>query len=455
MFEAKKISIVINDKYYIKDLTFSLNKGDKLAIIGEEGNGKSTLLKCLLGICDYATITGNINTLNNKIGYLAQQLPNSKEKVLNYLFKNDEDYYNKINNLYKYLKQLKIKDSILDQDISSLSGGEKVKINILKLLIEDCDLFFLDEPTNDLDIDSLEWLENFIQKCEKPILYVSHDETLLSKTANMILHIEQRKKKSECVWTLEKMDYDTYVKTRIKKLETQTQIAGNEHREFVKKELKLNQIKQKVEYQLNTISRSNPRGAKMLKKKMHSIKSQERKLDQTIRTEEPGVEEKIHFFFENSSIPKQKVILNKKISELKAGNQVLSRNIELNISGPTHLCIVGKNGVGKSTLLKEIVKDLKNRPDIKVGYMPQNYEDVLNPEESAIDFITSNSKVDSTKSRQYLGNMNFAKEEMTTKIKNLSNGTKAKLLLIKFVLEECNVLILDEPTRNVSPLSNP
>ncbi len=455
MFEAKDISITIQNRYFIKDLSFSLNKKDKLAIIGEEGNGKSTLVKCLLGICDYATLKGTINTKGNTIGYLPQQQENTKKSVFNYLFDSTNTYYNKISDFYKYLNQLNISETLIHQSMSSLSGGESVKIRILKLLLEDYDILFFDEPTNDLDIETLKWLEDFIIKCEKPILYVSHDETLLKKTANMIIHIEQRKKKTQCLCNVAKMDYTSYIETRTNSLENQTRIAGNEKREFEKKEKTLNRIKQKVDYQLNAISRSDPHGAKLLKKKMHSIKSQEKKLNQTIITEKPDVEEEIHFFFENEEIPNHKIVLEEKISELKIGEKILSKNIELNISGPSHVCIIGKNGVGKSTLLKEIYEKLKNRKDLKVGYMPQNYEEILNLEENVSDFITNHKASEITKSRMYLGNMNFTKEEMTTKIKNLSNGSIAKLLLIKLVLEECNVLILDEPTRNISPLSNP
>jgi len=455
MFEAKDISITIQNRYFIKDLSFTLNKKDKLAIIGEEGNGKSTLVKCLLGICDYATLKGTINTKGNTIGYLPQQQENTKKSVFNYLFDSTNTYYNKISDFYKYLNQLNISETLIHQSMSSLSGGESVKIRILKLLLEDYDILFFDEPTNDLDIETLKWLEDFIIKCEKPILYVSHDETLLKKTANMIIHIEQRKKKTQCLCNVAKMDYTSYIETRTNSLENQTRIAGNEKREFEKKEKTLNQIKQKVDYQLNAISRSDPHGAKLLKKKMHSIKSQEKKLNQTIITEKPDVEEEIHFFFENEEIPNHKIVLEEKISELKIGEKILSKNIELNISGPSHVCIIGKNGVGKSTLLKEIYEKLKNRKDLKVGYMPQNYEEILNLEENVSDFITNHKASEITKSRMYLGNMNFTKEEMTTKIKNLSNGSIAKLLLIKLVLEECNVLILDEPTRNISPLSNP
>lgn len=458
MLELKDLTIIVNDRYLVKDLSFTLNKKDKLAIIGEEGNGKSTLLKCILGICEYATITGSINNKGNRIGYLEQSISKDSlsKKVYDYLFTSDEDYYNKINNLYKYLKIINLDDSILEQYINTLSGGEKVKINILKLLLEEYDIYFLDEPTNDLDIETLEWLEKFINNCEKPIIYVSHDETLLSNTANIILHLEQIKKKQDCRHTIMKTDYDTYVETRLKSIEHQNQVSKNEKREYDKQQAKLNQIMNKVEHQQNTISRSDPHGARLLKKKMHSIKSQEKRLEEKELTKTVDVEEGINFFFNDVYIPKNKIILKLNIPELKIKDKVLSKNIKLDIIGNTHLCLIGSNGVGKSTLIKLIYSKLKDRTDIKVGYMPQNYEDILSNYEYVLDFISpSKSKEDITKSRTYLGNMKFTHEETTGKIKNLSNGTKAKLILVKLVLDNCNVLILDEPTRNVSPLSNP
>ena len=458
MLEINDLSISIDDRYLIKNLNLVLNKGDKLAIIGEEGNGKSTLLKTILGICDYANISGTINYKNKRIGYLEQSINNNdlNNSVYDFLFNNDSDYYNKINYLYKNLDIIKLNDSILKQKINTLSGGEKVKISILKLILNNYDILLLDEPTNDLDIGSLKWLEKFINSTLKPIIYVSHDETLLENTANMILHLEQRKKKIECFHTLLKIDYDTYITDRIRKLQKQEQMSKSEKREYNKQKEKLMKVMQKVEYQQNTISRSNPFGAAILKRKMHTLKSQEKKLENINLTEMPDVEENINFFFENVVMPRFKKIIDLKDLDLVVNNKIIATGINLEVVGNTHLCVIGKNGIGKSTLIKLIYNKLKNRSDINVGYMPQNYDEILNNYDDVLSFICSDSSKDEvTKIRMYLGNMKFTRDEMTGKIKDLSNGSKAKLFLVKLVLNKCNILILDEPTRNLSPLSNP
>ncbi len=458
MLEVKNLSIKIKDRYFVKDLSFVLNPKDKLAIIGEEGNGKSTLLKAILGICDFAIISGSINTNNKRIGYLEQSMNEEhlNKKVYDFLFDDDNDYYEKVNDFYKYLNLIHLDDEILEHEIKTLSGGEKVKISILRLLMNHYDILFLDEPTNDLDIETLEWLESFINYVDIPIVYVSHDETLLSHSANMILHLEQIRKKTDCRHTLLKTDYDTYVEERLRKINKQIQISKSQKREFHKQQEKLNRVIQKVEYQQNTISRQDPHGARILKKKMHSLKSQKRKLEDVELTEMPDVEESLNFFFEDVQIPNSKNIVSINIPELKLQEKIISRNIELDVIGHTHLCIIGKNGVGKSTLIKIIYNILKERKDIKIGYMPQTYEDVLNDYEYVLDFVCpQGTKDEITKARMYLGNMKLTREEMTGHIRDLSNGTKAKLFLTRFVLEQCHVLILDEPTRNVSPLSNP
>ncbi len=458
MLEIKNLSISILDRKLIENLSFTLDKGDKLAIIGEEGNGKSTLLKALIGECKHAEIQGHIDFKSHSIGYLEQTISkkNIEKKVFDYLFENENEYYAKIAELYSHAKEMDLGIELLERRLDELSGGEKVKIGILKILLDACDILLLDEPTNDLDLDALKWLEKFINETTRPIIFVSHDEVLLSNTANAILHIEQIDDKTQCRHTLERTDYRTYVAKRVALLAKQTQLAKSEKREFEKKEEKLRQIMQKVEYRQNTISRQDPFGAKLLKKKMHTLKAQEKRLADKELTEVPAVEENINFFFDDVYIPKSKIVARIDLSRLEIAGHTLAKNISFDIVGDTHLCITGKNGTGKTTLLKKIYEKLKDRTDINVGYMPQDYESILNEFDTALDFIKKGrNKEEVTIARTRLGSMNFTAEETTGKISNLSNGSKAKLFLAKLALDRCNVLILDEPTRNLSPLSAP
>ncbi len=458
MFEVKNLSIRLNDRYLVENLSFVLSEGDKMALIGEEGNGKSTLLKVFLLQAPYVEVFGKVNCYENKVGYLEQSLneKDAKKSVYDFLFENDQIYYEKSHSFYRYLKSFHLNEIILEQTLESLSGGESVKVRLLKLLLDDCDVLFLDEPTNDLDLCSLEWIENFIKYTTKPILYVSHDETLLSNTANRILHFEQVRKKTYCRYTLFNGDYATYVAQRLKGIEIQTEQAKFEKRKLSQQQEKLNRVMQKVEYQQNTISRKNPHGAKVLKKKMHTLKVQERKLETWEVTELPDVEESISFCFDSVFIPNTKHILHITLSTLEVNSKVLSQNIDLDVVGPVHLAIIGKNGMGKSTFLKIIYENLKHRTDLRVGYMPQNYEEEMSANFSVLSFIfPKGNQEELTLARKYLGNMHLTQEEMLTDFKKISNGTKVKVFLAKFVLNQCNVLILDEPTRNVSPLSNP
>lgn len=403
------------------------------------------------------------------MGYLEQTL--SKEwfnySVFEYFLKNnpkdeiDCNRYNDLSQVASVLSKLKINSSLLESDqlIGTLSGGEKVKMQLAKLVVNNPDVLLLDEPTNDLDIKTLEWLENFISVSNIPIIYISHDETLLERTANIIIHLEQVKKKSNARHTIENMGYREYVEKRLGIIQKQEQVARKQRAEYQAQMAQWRQVYQKVDYQQETITRADPHGAKLLKKKMKSLKSQQRRLEKNADNflDIPDVEEVINFDFDNNIyIPNGKIILDLHIPILKINDRILSQNIELKVNGPEHVVLIGKNGIGKTTLFKKIYEIMQDRKDINIGYMPQDYEELINPNITALEFLQEEgSKTEETKVRSFMGNMKFTSEEMLAKIENLSGGQKAKLLLLKMILNNCDVLLMDEPTRNLSPLSNP
>ncbi len=457
VLELDHVSLILKQKNRAlgKNLSFVLNKGDKVALIGEEGNGKSTLLKFIYNpslVTGYCQCSGQVVT-HGKIGYLEQFLDSKwdSEPVINYFLKDhpqDEiqlERYNLFGDIMQSLYKVGLSEEVLSDEylIQFLSGGERVKLQLSKLLIENDDILLLDEPTNDLDIETLTWLENFINSTTKPILFVSHDETLLENTANVIIHLEQLKRKSDARHTIEKMGYREYVDQRLKKIDTQNRLAANDNRNYRSEIKTLKEIKNKVQ-------QANPGRTN----RMNSLLAQEKRLNEQERVQKADIEEAINIRFNDVSIPNGKGVLNLDLKSLSINGRILSKNISLCVEGPQHIVIVGQNGVGKSTLLKYIYDLLKDRKDIKLGYMPQDYNDLLFTEQSSVEFL-KNDHLSESEVRTLMGNMKFTSDEMLASIKELSGGQRAKLLLMKLILDECNVLLLDEPTRNLSPLSNP
>ncbi len=466
-----KITKKKDNRVLIDNFNFILHKGDKVAIIGEEGNGKSTLLKAIYNkelIEDYCNIKGNINLNNYKIGYLEQIINEDlqNEEIINYFLKDkvtgeiDYSLYNDIEKVYGIFSKLSIDKSLLETSnlIKNLSGGEKVKLQLAKILLEDPDILLLDEPSNDLDIETLIWLEDFIKESNKAIVFISHDETLLENTSTHIIHIEQINKKSIAKHTICKMNYKDYIENRELLINRQNQIANKEKKQFDEKIDKWRKIYQRVDHEQSTISRQDPHGGYLLKKKMHSVKAQGKMLEKEKEnlTKKVDKEEAINMFFDyDVFLPKNKIIYNKVISPLKINERILSKEAKITIKAEEHLVLIGKNGSGKTTLLKQIYEELKDS-EYKVGYMPQNYDDILENSKKVIDYVCpSLDKEERTKALTFLGSNKFKEEEMNDKIENLSGGQKAKLILIKNILDKNEILILDEPTRNLSPLSNP
>ncbi|MFU0828717.1 MAG: ABC transporter domain-containing protein [Lachnoclostridium sp.] len=466
MLDIKNVTISKKEdgRFLIKDFNFTLNIGDKVAIIGEEGNGKSTLIKFIYQkslldqYCDYTgQVLGNI-----KIGYLAQEMEEKwLDKTVEEFF-SDTDIYGSCNpDIWNMNPDASLFHS--SQLIRTLSGGEKVKIRLTKLLTQEPDVLLLDEPTNDLDIRTLKWMENFINQAKYPIMYVSHDESLIEKTANVIIHLEQVKKKTEPRHTIAYMGYEEYVNNRLNRLKKQEMIAKKQREDYKKQMQRWQQIYNKVESKQNSISRGDPYGGRLLKKKMKNLLSQEKRIEKQAEgfLEIPDVEEAILYDFpQDVMVPNGKKILEYSLDSLKIttkeGDKILAKNVFLRVMGPEHVAIVGDNGIGKTTFLRKVAEELLKRKDIKAGYMPQIYEEVLYYGGYPIDFLVPGGDKEAvTKAFTFMGGMKFTREEMESKIKDLSGGQKAKLILLKFILEGCNVLVLDEPTRNLSPLSNP
>ena len=465
MISVKNLNIeTLKGRKLVENLSFVVNDGDKLAIIGEEGNGKSTILKAIINpnlISDYCSVTGEVNTNNSTIGYLEQKLSHgwASYSVMDYFLKSDvnADYehenYNLINEIKVIFKNLGLNPNYLDSDmlIGNLSGGEQVKLQLSKLILEKPDVLLLDEPTNDLDISTLEKLEGFINSSDVPVVYISHDETLLENTATTILHIEQLIRKTKPKHTLKKCTYSEYVDERKRSMAHQAQIAYSERREKEKKEETLRQIKQKVENALAS-SKKNPSAGRIIAKKMANIKAQERRNEGEL-TEIPNVEEAIKLVVDPSiTIPAQKRVLNFQRDNLMVGDRVLSRNLELNVVGPEKIAIVGDNGAGKTTLLRTLLNELKTVHGLNVGYFSQNYAEVLDYDQPAYEQLYSSNGINPM---TLLGSLKFTTDEMLHNVRELSEGQKAKICLMKLIVDKNNVLVLDEPTRNLSPLSSP
>ena len=401
ILQTKNLNIYIekDNRLLIKDFSFSLQNGDKVAIIGEEGNGKSTLLKFLY----------------------------------------DENSVS---------------------DYTHYSGKVIRKRQLLKILGLSPDVIFLDEPSNDLDIDSLSFLESFISDSALPTVFISHDEILLKRTANTVIHIEQLTRKTNNRITIAHMKYDDYANSRESLFKRKEQIAAKQRSDFRKQKERLQKLYEKARH---NNSWKNPDGIPSsdgnARKHLQSVISVNKRIEREKDNFEDIPEQETSIMTEFDSaiyIPKQKRIVDLELRKLSVGERDLSENIRLTVMGDKHVCIIGKNGTGKSTLLKTILGKLKERTDINVGYMPQNYEETLDFHITPIEFLQADlDKERMTKAMTYMRAMRFTIKEINSPIGKLSGGQKAKLLFLYMVLKNCDVLILDEPTRNFSPMSAP
>ncbi len=446
MLQIKNLTIHLKKdlRNIIENLSFHLNYGDKVAIIGKEGNGKSTLLKAIYDtslIESYSEISGKINKKQEVISYLPQSF---SSEVLN---KRAEDLlcideYFDYSTYYHYMHYFNLDEkTILDNKaFSNFSGGEKIKFFIILCMLKNPTVLLLDEPSNDLDIMTLKVLEQFIKDVDIPIMFISHDEHLLKKCATSVIHLEQLPE-GRARHRVSSLRYEEYVANLDKSIKKQTQLAKKEKEEFNRQMETYHKIKDKVHHELN--STKNGAMGKHFEKNKEKL------------TKAPVLESDIYLTFsEEIGFHNKKSIIDFHMDFLKIDNRVLSKNIHLNIKGQEKICIIGQNGVGKTTLLEEVVEELKQR-NIRCYYMPQNYDNSLEFDQNPIEFLTTDfSKEENLRICNYLASLNYSREEMTRNISTLSGGQKCELFFAKMMIGQYDFLILDEPTRNLSPISS-
>lgn len=469
-------------KYYSLDLildhvSFNINKGEKVALVGPNGTGKTTIFKLILNkeeptLMPKEDKVGDISILSGtKIGYLNQNaiedINHTVREELNLVFKdiykkidefnsltvsmatkNDEntfERYNKLldyltsinafnldNRINEYISKFHFSNNILDAKISTLSGGERMKIAFIKLLLIDYDVLLLDEPTNHLDISTIERLEEYLKSYKGTILFISHDRYFLTTLADKILDLDNHKVTSYS------MGYDEYLKE--KEINYQNQLA-----QFKKEEEEMERLKRFIEFYM-----PKPRFVGRAKDRVHKLEKLEKN-----HIDKPLKENKsIKFRIEGSNLR------NKGLLEMKdviAGYESgLFKPFSFTLYGKDRLAIVGDNGIGKTTLIKSIIGqiplisgDIRKLRELKIGYIKQNDYEFIS-KDTCLDYLREKypNKLE-RELRTALGRFLFKKEDVFKNCLNLSNGERMRLVLCDLSLSEYDILILDEPTNHL------
>ncbi|CJO66192.1 ABC transporter ATP-binding protein [Streptococcus pneumoniae] len=308
-----------------------------------------------------------------------------------------------------------------------------------------------------MDLETVDWLKGQMRKIRQTVIFISHDEDFLSETADTIVHLRLVKHRKEAETLVEHLDYDSYSEQRKANFARQTQQAANDQRAYDKTMEKHQRVKQNVETALRATKDST--AGRLLAKKMKTVLSQEKRYERAAQamTQKPLEEEEIRLFFSDiQPLPTSKVLIQLEKENLSIGERILVQELQLTVRGQEKIGIIGPNGIGKSTLLAKLQQLFNAKREISLGYMPQDYQQKLQLDLSPIAYLSkTGEKEELQKIQSHLASLNFSYPEMQHQIRFLSGGQQGKLLLLDLVLRKPNFLLLDEPTRNFSPTSQP
>jgi len=456
------------------NLSITIHSNERIALIGGNGTGKTTLLKCLVGQEDFQ---GRISTNEVKISLMEQEksfddlgktfkdyIQNKKqeqekkrlklEKKIGdpKVYENEEifnsvmDKYNLLlanaaldlegKKLLKVLNNLKIDEALLNQKISSLSGGQKIKLRLAECISREADIYLLDEPTNHLDLESIEWLEQYISKNINSLLVISHDRYFLNKIVNKEWEIENK--------TIKKYSgsYESYEQEKIKHIE----VLRQRYKTLSKKKKEL----------LESAEEKHKWAAINCSPKLKALGDRLKRDGERIETgpDPDKMQLDININFSNKNLHNCEVF---RIIDLtkKFGKTTILKDINKNIDSGEKVAIIGGNGTGKTTILKMLTEEeslssgtIEKRNNLKIGYFDQELSDV-NQDLTIVKFLEQETSKNDQHIISILLNFGFDKESFEKKISQLSGGEKGRLNLLRITQEKNEVLLLDEPTNNL------
>ena len=462
----------------LEDVSFEIKTGEIVALIGQNGAGKSTILNIINK--DENVTSGKVTLRNgSKIGYLKQIVSDNKNKTVrdvlndsikevldmeqelfNLELKMEEakedinklvikysnlqnkfielDGYGASKRLGKVIKGFKL-EKHLDTLYDNLSGGEKRIVSLAALILSNPDILLLDEPTNHLDIETLEWFEDYLKSIKKTVLIVSHDRYFLDRVVNKII-------------LLEKGCCDIYFGNYSYYMEEHDRRIMQEFEAYKNQEKKIEAMKESIKKLKEFGRRASPEGGNMFFRRAASI---EKRLEKMEKLDKPTKTKDLNLKFDVDRRSGNDVLIIKN-ENLSIGERLLIKNIKMEIFYGDKVAIIGKNGTGKTTLIKHIMNMYKNNTDdrlkigsnVKIGYIPQEIK--FDDEDKTIfeytrEFFDGEDRI----LRSSLFNFHFFDDDILKKISKLSGGEKVRLKLFELIQEKCNFLIFDEPTNHI------